>query len=60
MVRLGLGLILAGTVTAGTADGWSALDAIPALRRLSLNLATYGPVGMLLTGGWQQPNNQPP
>jgi len=40
--------------------GITALDAIPALRRLSLNLATYGPVGMLLTGGWQQPNNQPP
>ena len=40
--------------------GIGALDAIPVLRRFSLNLATYGPAGMLLTGGWQQQNNQPP
>ena len=40
--------------------GIGLLDSIPPLRRLSLNLATYGPVGMLLTGGWQQSNNQPP
>jgi len=29
------------------------------LRRRSLNLATYGPKGILLTTGWQQLNNQP-
>ena len=40
--------------------GIGLLDGIPALRRLSLNLATYGPAGMLLTGEWQRPNNQPP
>ena len=40
--------------------GIALLDGIPALRRLSLNLATYGPAGMLLTGAWQRPNNQPP
>jgi len=40
--------------------GIALLDGIPALRRLSLNLATYGPAGMLLTGEWQRPNNQPP
>ncbi len=39
--------------------GISMLSCCSPLRRWSLNLATYGPKGMLLTTGWQQPNNQP-
>ncbi|OUT72713.1 MAG: hypothetical protein CBB79_05880 [Synechococcus sp. TMED19] len=38
--------------------GISLLNYCAPLRRLSLNLATYGPKGILLTTGWQQLNNQ--
>ncbi|MEB3177080.1 MAG: FAD-dependent monooxygenase [Synechococcus sp.] len=39
--------------------GIGLLDRHTALRRWSLNLATYGPRGALLTTTWQHANNQP-